>query len=377
MLIISAVTSLALKFVKWITNPLVASRVVVLFLVATATMFGNSTGVLPPIPDVNLPVLYGLARWDSSYYLGIATGGYGIFQHGYSFRPLFPLIIRTLYPIFFWLDVRSAEVVAGFLWNLVALGIAAVYLERLTKLLLGPTIASRTLFLLAIYPSTFFFSVIYSEATSILFIATSLYYLETRRILLAGCLGFLAGLARPEAFLVAIPFLVKALFEDQKLRKFTAGMTVLASVPAFAAYAYFQTGNLFAVLQSEITGPKCTVLCFVSNPVFYFANYALPYIINFVVFIIAVVFVAYPLLRVNTSSRMFPYYLWAFVLLAIMFYSGELRSLARFALVVPPVFWAQAEYSMSHPRFFQALVIVYAVLMSLATILFVNWYPML
>src|SRR5439155_17934923 len=148
MLIISAVTSLALKFVKWITNPLVASRVVVLFLVATATMFGNSTGVLPPIPDVNLPVLYGLARWDSSYYLGIATGGYGIFQHGYSFRPLFPLIIRTLYPIFFWLDVRSAEVVAGFLWNLVALGIAAVYLERLTKLLLGPTIASRTLFLL-------------------------------------------------------------------------------------------------------------------------------------------------------------------------------------------------------------------------------------
>jgi len=358
-------------------NPLVASRLVVLFLVATGTLFGLPVGNTMTVPDVNLPILYGLARWDSGYYLGIATGGYAIFQHGYSFRPLFPLIIRIVYPVFFWLDVRSAEVAAGFLWNIVALGIAAVYLERLTKLLFGPMIASRTLLLLAVYPSTFFFSVIYSEATCILFIATSLYYLETRKILLAGGLGFLAGLARPEAFLVATPFLVKTLFEDQKLRKLVAGIGTLASVPAFAAYGYLQTGNIFVALQSEVTGSKCTILCFVSNPVFYFANYVLPYTINFVVFIIAVIFITVSLLRVNSSSKIFPYYLWAFILLAITFYSGELRSLARFALVVPPVFWAQAEYSMSHPRFFQALVVVYAVMMSLATILFVNWYPML
>src|SRR5437667_4993722 len=371
------VLSLRNELAKWLTNPLVASRALVVFLVATVTVFGNSTGSFPPIGDVNLPVLYGLARWDSGYYLGIATDGYAIFQHGYSFRPLFPLAIRALYPAFPWLDVRSAEVLAGFLWNLVAVGIAAFYLERLTKQLLGPAIASSTLLLLAVYPSTFFFSVIYSEATCILFITTSLYYLESRRILLAGGLGFLAGLARPEAFLVAIPFLVKTLFEDQKLRKLTAGLVVLASVPAFAAYGYLQTGNLFAVLQSEITGPKCNILCFISNPVFNLANYFLPYTINFAVFTIAVIFVVYPLLRANTSSRIFPYYLWAFILLAIVFYSGDARSLARFALVVPPVFWAQAEYSLNHPRFFQALVVVYAVMMSLATILFVNWYPML
>jgi Mannosyltransferase (PIG-V) len=108
------------------------------FLVATATVFGNSTGSLPPIGEVNLPALYGLARWDSGYYLGIATDGYAVFQHGYSFRPLFPLVIRVLYPAFPRLDVRSAEVLAGFLWNLLAVGVAAFYLERLTKQLLGP-----------------------------------------------------------------------------------------------------------------------------------------------------------------------------------------------------------------------------------------------
>src|SRR2546422_10699785 len=154
----SRVLSLRKEFSRWLTNPLVASRALILFLVATVTVFGNRTGPLPPIGDVNLPVLYGLARWDSGYYLGIAADGYTVFQHGYSFRPLFPLAIRALYPAFPWLDVRSAEVLAGFLWNLVAVGIAAFYLERLTQQLLGPAIASSTLLLLAVYPATFFFT---------------------------------------------------------------------------------------------------------------------------------------------------------------------------------------------------------------------------
>src|SRR2546422_513724 len=81
--------------------------------------------------------------------------------------------------------------------------------------LFGPGVANRALLLLAVFPSSFFFTVIYSEATYILFISAALYYLETRRVLVAGGLGFLAGLSRPEGFLVAIPFLVKVFFEDQ------------------------------------------------------------------------------------------------------------------------------------------------------------------
>src|SRR5947199_3609014 len=66
--------SLRNELAKWLTNPLVASRALVVSLVATVTVFGNSTGSLPPIGDVNLPVLYGLARWDSGYYLGHSHG---------------------------------------------------------------------------------------------------------------------------------------------------------------------------------------------------------------------------------------------------------------------------------------------------------------
>src|SRR5207245_6073832 len=131
-------TSLVSRGSKLVTKPLLASRPIVLFLVATGTLFGLSVGNTMTVPDVNLPILYGLARWDSGYYLGIATGGYGIFQHAYSFRPLFPLVLRTLYPAFFWLDVRSAEVAAGFLSPLVPPPLPPPSPPPLPPLLLSP-----------------------------------------------------------------------------------------------------------------------------------------------------------------------------------------------------------------------------------------------
>src|SRR6058998_3961358 len=120
-------TSLVSRVSKLVTNPLLASRPIVLFLVATGTLFGLSVGNTMTVPDVNLPILYGLARWDSGYYLGIATGGYGIFANNraYAFLPGFPLILRLLSPLFFWLDTAPAEVMAGFVWNLGAVALAS------------------------------------------------------------------------------------------------------------------------------------------------------------------------------------------------------------------------------------------------------------
>src|SRR6266568_6002498 len=357
-----------------LANSLVGSRVIVVLLVATGVMFGYSTGQFPPIPDVNLPVLYGLARWDSGYYMGIARLGYGAFlnNRAYAFLPGFPLILRGLYPLFFWLDTASAEVMAGFVWNLVAVGLASVYLVRLTRLIIGSEVANRTLALLAVYPSTFFLSAIYPEATCLLLLVASLYYLERGRPLVAGPLGFLAGLVRPEAFLLSVPIFVKALSEKRKLRMVLASIIVFLSAPAFAIFTYYGTGSLFTALEVTRAWPICSVFCFANNPVF-----NLPFMINLVSMSLATLFIVYSLVKPHASARTFPYYLWSFITVAIVFYVGEMRSWSRFMLVLPPVFWAQAEYSLTHPRLFQGLIVSYAVMMCLATILFVNWYPML
>src|SRR2546427_11215227 len=180
-----------------VATSLVGSRIIVMLLIATGVLFGYRTGQFPPIPDVNIPVLYGLARWDSGYYMGIARGGYGAFANNqaYGFPPVFPAMLRLLYPLFFWLDTPSAEVVAGLVWNLVAVALASVYLARLTKLIIGPDVANRTLVLLAVYPSTYILTAIYSEATCLVLTVASLYHLERGKPLVASSLGFLAGLA--------------------------------------------------------------------------------------------------------------------------------------------------------------------------------------
>src|SRR2546428_11315807 len=157
--------------------------------------------------------------------MGIARLGYGAFANNraYAFLPGFPLILRLLDSLFFWLDTAPAEVMAGFVWNLGAVALASVYIARLTRLIIGPEVANRTLALIAVYPSTFFLSAIYPEATALLLIAASLYYLERGKPLVAGASGFLPGLFTPVRFPPSVPIFVKTPTEKPKLP------TVLAS----------------------------------------------------------------------------------------------------------------------------------------------------
>src|SRR2546427_7675026 len=300
--------------------------------------------------------------------MGIASSGYGAFadNRAYAFLPGFPLILRLLYPLFFWLDIAPAEVMAGFVWNLVAVALASVYLAKLTRLILGPDVANRTLALLAVYPSTFFLSAIYPEATALLLIVASLYYLERGKPLVAAPLGFLAGLVRPESFLFSVPIFVKALSEKRKLRMLLASIIVFLSAPAFALFTYYGTGSLFTTLQVTRAWPICSVFCFANNPVF-----NLPFMINLVSISLAILFIVCSLVKPHASAGGFPYYLWSFIMIAIVFYVGELRSWARVMLVVPPFLWVQAEYSLHHPKLFVVLIVSFEVMMACDTVLFV------
>ncbi len=296
-----------------------------MLLVATGTLFGYRTGTFPPIPDVNLPALYGFARWDAGYYLGMAENGYGAFpqQQAYAFRPLFPLIIGALAPLFVGLDVRPAEVLAGFVWNLFAVVMIGFFLFRVTKILLGADVAGRTLLLLGIFPSTIFLSAIYTEATNLLLIVVSLYLLETDRVLLAGLTGFAAGMVRPETFLLSVPFFIRWLVEGHNAGMLVASISTFLSLPAFAVFSYYETGNFLLELQIQRAWPKCTLYCFLSNPIYQLSRDTLSFTINFATIALAVVFIAYPLLKGEASSKLLSYYLWAFILIAVVFYVGN------------------------------------------------------
>ena len=378
-------------FVQILTDPLVASRAAIISLLVAAPLLLAlpPKGLAPFAANVAIPTLYPTARWDSYYYLRIAKDGYTAVS-GWStlaFRPLFPLILRILYPSFRMQDPRAAATAAALVWNLVAVAIAGFYMEKLTKLFLGPKAARRALVLLAVYPSTFFLSVVYSEATTILLVVASIYYLETRKPIVAGVLGFLAGLARPETFLLSGAFFVKALVSPAK--RWTRSKMILASgltalsLPVFLAFSYIVSGSFLTPARVEAGWQKCSMICFMNNPVkhFFSPTNTWPFTINMIVMALSIIFIGGAFIRTGVtrrvSDRLFPYYLWSLALIGIIFYVGEIRSWARFQLGIPAVFWAQARYGVSHPRIFALLVVFYAALMILATVLWANWYPML
>jgi Mannosyltransferase (PIG-V) len=136
-------------------------------------------------------------RWDSNWYVDIAQHGYRHESVEPAFFPLYPLLMRGLG------EVVGSVVVAGVAISLAAFFVALVLLHRLTELELGPEVARRAPLLLALFPTSLFFSAVYTEA---LFLALELgAFVAARRgrWALAGALGGLGAATRNTGWLLA------------------------------------------------------------------------------------------------------------------------------------------------------------------------------
>ena len=143
------------------------------------------------------------ARWDATWFLGIAEQGYADEAQS-AFLPLYPLLVAALGVV----GVPLA--VAGVLVSLAALLIALTLLHRLVILELGGDGAAARACVLAVafFPAAFFLSAIYSEA---LFLALSLgTFLAARRgrWAWAGVVGALAAATRTVGVALVVPFVV-------------------------------------------------------------------------------------------------------------------------------------------------------------------------
>lgn len=189
-------------FPEWIKVPLSAfllSRVVVLL----AGYLGQVLIHADPKPGQwhvapgNL-ILDPLARFDSGFYLSIITQGYSLNpgeQSNVAFFPLYPLLVNLLQPLFGPGDFGA--LVAGtvvshlcFLW-------ALVFLYRLTLLEFGDNqTAARAVVYLCAFPTSFFFSMVYTESTFLLCATATMFYARQRQWGWATVFAFLTTSSR-------------------------------------------------------------------------------------------------------------------------------------------------------------------------------------
>jgi len=185
----------------WISRLLVWAAAV-----ASVVLFGLS-GRAPDFDPAGLTTPFGstgdvlaapLGRWDSVWYMTIATSGYGDGARE-AFFPLYPLLVKVAgAPL-------QSTLVGGALLSTALLGVALVLLHRLVALDYERAVARNAVLVTALFPMSFFFSAVYSESLFLALSIGAVYAARRERWAWAGALGALAATTRSAGVLLLVP----------------------------------------------------------------------------------------------------------------------------------------------------------------------------
>lgn len=203
-----------LKFVFWVFIAWQLVMAGIIFLGSRALPSSNQYIYTEPKVILNPPFLWSRANFDGMHYLDIARKGYGVYQR--AFFPLYPKLVNSLTPFF-----GGRDLVAGWGISLISLLLGLVLLAKLVKLDYKENIARRAIIFLLIFPTAFFFSMVYTESFFLFLVLASFYFARIKKWWLAGIFGALASATR----LVGIFLLPALLVEWGEQRKISSAKT--------------------------------------------------------------------------------------------------------------------------------------------------------
>ena len=206
---------------------------------------------LPPLAGWREVVIQPLRNWDGFWYSLIAEYGYGVHPAATAFWPLYPWSMQFVADAF-GMQVESA----GLILANVAFFAALVVLYRLTRLEWGEAVARRTVWLLAFFPTAFFFSAVYSESFFLLFTLLAFYWSRTGKWWQAGLAGLLAALTRNVGVLLTVPLALMFLRQYGWRPRAWSPKAAALALPAagaviFLLYLRQEYGNPFITLDAQ------------------------------------------------------------------------------------------------------------------------------
>jgi hypothetical protein len=191
------------------------------------------------------------ARYDAGWYNQIATGGYAYAAGGrnnLAFFPLYPLLMRWGGKLLG--GEQQDFYFAGILVSWVAFAIAMPLLYRLARLDLPHESAIRAVAYAAVFPSAYFFGVVYSESLFYLGLVGAVLALRTRRWIWVAIAGSVMTATRVNGimFVPALALLAWQGSSDSRAR-LKAALAVIGACGGFIAYCVYNyaiSGDPFA-----------------------------------------------------------------------------------------------------------------------------------
>ena len=372
----------------WIATRL---GVIVVAFIAVATI-----GLPPEVAQLrasdnafwNLPF-----RWDTGWYLGIAVDGYrwdprDRGQQNIAFFPAYPLLMRgggallgarTDLPRTPNVQERLATrtLAAGWALALGASFAALCALYRWASAVAGPRTAARAVALCSAYPFAVYFSGAYTEPLFLLGTIGAFNAMRAQQTFALAAWGLFIGLLRPNGFLVAVPLMWMAVAQGRRdWRLQAAAVMPCVGMLIFSAYLWTLTGRPLAWMEAHaawgrtpptwdaaVTQPLSQV---VDSGMIGYAMSAPYQLMNGAALLFACALVPAVWRRLGAA----PVLLVA-VTLGPPLIAGGLMSIGRLTATIFPLFVALA--AVLPRRYFQALLIAFAVGEGLAAVLFFTW----
>lgn len=308
---------------------------------------------------------------DSLWILNIARSGYEKepfntnLQHTWAYFPLYPLILRAVD------SVTGNLPLSGIVLSSVMLLVALVLLYR-TVIAFGydSSVADRSVFYVAAFPVSYFFSLSQTESLFLLLTVGCFYAARRERWLLAGVCGALASATRFAGVFSIVPLAIlywqSSVGASRKIRIDAFSLLLVpAGLLAFMLYLRSITGNAFAFSDIQVAwGHNAGVFWrplswFVKDPqqLVWHWDFRL---LNFAAAITALVA---GLILLRRREWAFSAYTLISILIPLS-YQASLQSIARYAMVIFPVFIVLATFGGSR-RVDQIIRVVFIALLSL------------
>jgi len=341
---------------------------------------GNKHQVVNHISPTSHPWVNMLSRWDGGWYVEIARDGYR-YEPGSpsnaAFFPLYPLLIRGIHALlllsandYWWLVVAIALSNIAFL-------IGLTYFRALLTMDFDEELASRAIIYLLIFPTTFFFSGVYSESLFLALILGAFYYARNNRWLLAGIFAALGTLTRSQGMILALPLLIEYLRERNfRLRKIGWNITAFALIPtalfAFALFLKLKFGSWTVMFDVQRTWGRH--LMWPWHPLAWFLRYApalSPEHHDKLDFCFLLLLLGAAIAGLRRLRAAYSVYMWA----AVAFFScwGMFGSIPRFDLVIFPLFIVLALIGAQNRAFHLGYVVASSMLAALFMLMHSQW----
>ena len=205
----------------------------------------------------------GWVRWDSMWYEAIVNNTPRFLPSGHSSANFFPLYSWASWlvslPLRVMLDHERAFYVGGLLVSAVSFLLALIAVERLAARLAGADVAVRTVWLIAVFPFSFFLTAVYADALYFCLCAWSLTCAYERRWPLACALAAMASMTRIPGIALfpalGLEYLRQHDFRLDSLRKAPLYIAILAAGPlVIGGYYYWRYGDPIAFLHARQLG---------------------------------------------------------------------------------------------------------------------------